>query len=161
MADTPVPAIMPARRRIRRMQCGDGKGCGAEAGSAVVEFVFLGVLLLVPVVYAILAVSQLQAAAFAAVGAADHAAKVFVAADTEPRARAAAVDAAARAVRNMGLPAGSEDVSVRCSGPCLHPGSRVTVTVTVSVALPLLPAGAGADVGRASASATHRVERFG
>jgi hypothetical protein len=132
-----------------------------EEGSAVVEFIFLGVLLLVPVVYAILTVSQVQAAAFAAVGAADHAAKVFVAADSEARARAAAADAAARAVRNMGLPAGSEDVAVRCSGPCLDPGSQVTVTVTVRVALPLLPSGTGADVGSASASATHRVERFG
>ncbi|WP_345150501.1 hypothetical protein [Arthrobacter ginkgonis] len=125
------------------------------------EFIFLGVLLLIPVVYAILTVSQLQAAAFAAVGAADHAAKVFVAADSEAGARASAANAAALAVRNMGLPAGSEEVAIRCSGPCLDPGSRVTVTVTVRVALPLLPSGAGADVGRASASATHRVERFG
>ena len=163
MASPAVPAHphATARHRFRCRWRGGGTCRAGESGSAVVEFIFLGVLLLIPVVYAILTVSQLQAAAFAAVGAADHAAKVFVAADSESGARASAANAAAVAVQNMGLSAGSEEVAIRCSGPCLDPGSRVTVTVTVRVALPLLPSGAGADVGRASASATHRVERFG
>ena len=37
----------------------------ADEGSAVVEFVTLGVLLLIPVIYFVLVMGQLQAAAFA------------------------------------------------------------------------------------------------
>ena len=48
-----------------------------EDGSAAVEFVFLGVLLLIPLVYLILTAGQVQGAAYAMVGAAEHAAKVY------------------------------------------------------------------------------------
>ncbi|MET1035182.1 MAG: hypothetical protein ABWX68_08115 [Arthrobacter sp.] len=132
-----------------------------ERGSAVVEFVFLGVVLLIPVVYLIITASQMQAASYAAVGAADHAAKVFATARTEGSGAAGARDAVDRAVGNMGLGAGSATMEYRCSGPCLDPGTTVTVRVSIAVGLPLLPPGMEAGVGTASSEATSRVDRFG
>lgn len=137
------------------------RATAAERGSAVVEFVFLGVILLVPLVYLIITASQLQAASYAAVGAADHAAKVFVAAGSESEGAAMANDAVARAVANMGLDAGAGTLRYTCSGPCLDPGTTVTASVTVKVSLPFLPHGLDASVGSASSTATHRVDRFG
>ncbi|XTR52881.1 hypothetical protein ACOM2C_06605 [Pseudarthrobacter sp. So.54] len=61
----------------------EAQGCTvedvAERGSAVVEFTFLSLLLMVPLVYFIITMAQLQGGSFAVVGAADQAAKVFVA----------------------------------------------------------------------------------
>ncbi|MEE1622172.1 hypothetical protein ACQ7DA_13460 [Zafaria sp. J156] len=147
----PAARLVGAARRLR-----DG-----EQGSAVIEFVFLGVVLLVPLAYLIITASQVQAASYAAVGAADHAAKVFVGAPDEATARARAQDAAARGASAMGLPASSATLSYSCSGPCLEPGTTVTVEVEVAIELPLLPPGVNAGIGSASATATHRVERFG
>ncbi len=66
-----------------------------DEGSAVVEFVGLVVVLLVPLVYLVLVVGRLEAATFAAEGAAREAARVFVASDepasAAPRALAAAI----------------------------------------------------------------------
>ena len=92
----------------------------------MVEFIFLGVLLLIPVVYAILTVSQLQAAAFAAVGAAA---------------------AAARALRHEGRAARPEEVAGRGCGPCQVPGTQGAVTRAVRVARPVGTPGGGADRG--------------
>lgn len=132
-----------------------------ERGSAIVEFVFLGVLLLIPIVYFVITASQLQAASYAAVGAADHAAKVFVGAATESEGAAKANDAAGRAVANMGIDGGAASLNYSCSGPCLQSGTTVTVSVKVELALPFLPPGLDARVGSASSTSTHRVDRFG
>ncbi len=67
---------------------------GTESGRAIVEFVFLGTLLLVPLVYLIMTLAQVQAAAYGATAAAREAGRAFTTAATEvqgmPRARAAA-----------------------------------------------------------------------
>src|SRR6478752_1023292 len=65
-------------------------GGDAERGSAVVEFTFLCLLLMVPVVYFIITVGLLQGGSFAVVGAADQAAKVYVAQPDAASGRAAA-----------------------------------------------------------------------
>src|SRR5213080_4024602 len=65
-----------------------------ERGSAVVEFTFLSLLLMVPLVYFIITVGQIQGGSFAVVGAADQAAKVFVAQPDAQSAQAAAEQAA-------------------------------------------------------------------
>lgn len=121
-----------------------------DRGSAVVEFVVLGVLLLVPAVYLVLCVARLQAAAFAAEGSAREAARV-VAAPALQGGRAAPVGqegraADARAVvalalADQGFEPSSGRLEVRCSAdPCSAPGSLVRTTVTVDVVLPGVPA---------------------
>ena len=49
-----------------------------DDGNAIVEFVYLAVLLMVPLVYVLLTVFQVQRAAFAASSAAREAGRVFV-----------------------------------------------------------------------------------
>lgn len=144
--------------RVRRMWSVLHAG---EDGSSIVEFIFLGVLLLIPVTYLIISASQLQAASFAAVGAADHAARTFAAADNEREGAARARTAVDVAVANLDIDAGSAAMEYGCSPSCLEPGSTVSVDVVIRVPLPFLPAGVGLDFGKASSSATVRVDRFG
>ena len=134
-----------------------------QRGSAVVEFTFLGLLLMVPVVYFVITVGQIQGGSFAVVGAADQAAKVFVAQPDEASGRAAAEQAAVVAIADYGHPADNARVEVSCDrGNCMAAGSAVTVTVHLSVPLPFVPF---SDAFRLNAShlsgtATQIVGRF-
>jgi predicted RNase H-like HicB family nuclease len=136
---------------------------GEERGSAVLEFIFLGLILLVPVVYVILSAAQLQGGSFAVVGAADHAAKVFVAADTPEDAEARARQAALVTLEDFGFSAGQADIKISCDGLCLAPGSTATVAVRLEVPLPLIPTMPGVNTSAATveSAATQSVERFG
>lgn len=111
-----------------------------DEGSAVVEFLGLALVLLVPLVYLVLVLGRLQAATFAAEGAAREAARVFVASDDVADAAPRAVAAAGLALADQGFdddPATA--VSIACSAACLTPGSEVTVDVRVEVPLPFVP----------------------
>lgn len=131
-----------------------------EHGSAVVEFVFLGLLLLVPVVYVVLAVGQVQAASFAVVGAADSAAKVYASAPNAGAGEQRAADAAELALSDFGLEPEGMAMDISCSEECLAPGTTVTVTVRFDVALPGLGFAGGSPVV-VDSEATQVVERFG
>jgi hypothetical protein len=134
-----------------------------QDGSAVVEFVFLAVLLMVPVVYLIITVGQLQSAAFAVVGAADQAAKVYVAAAEPAAARAAAEEAVMLAMADHGFEAGDVTLAISCSpSDCLSPGSTVSAAVTLRVPLPLVPTipGVNLDAARVAGQASQLVGRF-
>lgn len=132
-----------------------------QDGSSIVEFIFLVVLLLVPLVYLVVGAAQVQAASYAAVGAADHAAKVFVVANTEEQGRTRAVDAVRRATANMDIRSSRAHFSYSCRGACLTPGSTVTVNVSIETELPLLPAGWSWRTGNVGSTATQRVDRYG
>ncbi|OJV78957.1 MAG: pilus assembly protein TadE [Cellulomonas sp. 73-92] len=120
--------------RVRR-----GAWAGDE-GSAVVEFVGLTFVLLVPLVYLVLVVGRLEAATFAAEGAAREAARVFVASDEAASAAPRALVAAGVALADQGLHDDPADaVSIACSAACLTPGSEVAVDVRLSVPLPFVP----------------------
>jgi Flp pilus assembly protein TadG len=108
----------------------------AERGSAIVEFHFLGLLLLVPLVYVLLAVLDVQRASYGVTQAAREAGRIFVATGDEEAARLAAQVALA----DQSLPADSAEISIQCSaGPCYQPGVQVTVTVGSTVRLPFVP----------------------
>ncbi|KHL04984.1 hypothetical protein [Sinomonas humi] len=129
----------------------------------MVEFVVLGALLLVPVVYFVLTIGILQAAAYAAVGAADHAAKAFAAAPDISAARLRAEESVRVAVADFGMGAGSATVNVACSrSDCLEPGNVVTVSVEITAPLPLTESwGEGQPgAGRVTARASHIVGRY-
>lgn len=133
-----------------------------EEGSAAVEFVFLGVLLLVPLVYLILTAGQVQGAAYAMVGAAEHAAKVYAAASPEDGPDGQARAAAELALTDFGFDPGALELQIRCSPECGVPGSTVTVTAAMNVPLPF--AGAlGADLApvRVDSTSMQTVERYG
>ena len=115
-----------------------------DEGSAVLEFVSLGVLLLVPVVYLVVCLGQVQAAAFAVEGASREAARVLARADDEQEAVQRVDAVVALALRDQGLADPDDprpDVEVVCSAdPCTAPETRVSVTVQVEVVLPGVPA---------------------
>lgn len=133
-----------------------------DTGSASVEFITVGMLMLVPLVYLVLAVSAIQAGAFAAEGAARQAARVFVQAPDLEAAEDSAQRALEFALADHGIEGGAR-LAVTCSTPsCLTRQAFVTVTVDISVPLPLVPALLG-DFPLAvpiHATATEQVSRF-
>lgn len=114
-----------------------------DAGSAVVEFVSLAVLLLVPVIYLVLTVGRVQAAAFAVEGASREAARSVAAApdDATGARRAATAVQLALADQGFARPGDpSPSISVDCStSPCTVAEGLVRVTVEVEVVLPGVP----------------------
>ena len=116
-------------------------GRRADGGSAVVEFLGVSLLLLVPLVYLVLTLGRIQAAAFAVEGAAREAGRVVVGARSFEDGVARARAAADLAFADQGVEASAADaVSFRCSAdPCLEPGARIVVDVAVRVGLPAVP----------------------
>lgn len=82
-----------------------------ERGAATVEFLGLTLVLLIPVVYLMIYVSQVQAAAFASVAAADQAVKAVVADADHPSAGAAHATVEL-ALADYGVGAGQYDLTV-------------------------------------------------
>lgn len=143
-----------AARAVRRRLAGEG-------GSASLEFLTVGMILLVPLVYLVLAVASIQAAALGVEGAARQAARVAV---MEAGASAASVERTVGVVlADYGVDTGAASVSIDCSGPCDEPGTRITVRVSAAVALPLVPqvlAASSIGTVRLDGIATHTVSRF-
>ena len=131
-----------------------------ERGSAIIEFHFLGLLLMVPLIYVLLAVLDVQRASYGVTQAAREAGRIFVATGNESAARLAARVALA----DQGLAADAADISIRCSAaPCYQPGAQVTVTVGSTVRLPFVPEVlAGAVNAEIPVDATHAsvIDRF-
>jgi len=137
-----------------------------ESGSAALEFVTAGLILLLPMVYLVLVMAALQAGALAVEGAARQAARVFVQAETDVDAEAAAARAIEFALADYGLESSAATVAISCRpepSDCLTRQGFVTVEVGVSVALPLTPPALSVDAPLAiplSATATQQVSRF-
>lgn len=141
-----------------------GRRWADERGSASLEFVTVGMIMLVPLVYLVLAVSSIQAGAMAAEGAARHGARVFVQARDTESAAAAANRALQFALADHGLQADAAALAVSCQPTaCLTRGARVTVTVSLTVPLPLVPPALFGDFPLTvpiTSSATQQVSRF-
>jgi hypothetical protein len=126
------------RRGGLRPRPSDGEG--AEAGSAVVEFVFLAVLLMVPLLYLVLALARVQAGAFAVSMAAREAGRAYVTAESADTAAPRARAAAGLAFSDQGFDVRQTRLALVCDDePCLRPDGRVRVTASVTVPLPLVP----------------------
>lgn len=138
----------------------------ADEGSASLEFITAGMLLLVPIVYLVLVMSSLQAGAFAVEGAARQAARVYVQSATVAEANAAAGRAVQFALADYGLESSAVSVSVSCQpspSRCLQRRGFVTVVVTTTVPLPLVPPVLDLDAPLSvpvSSTATQQVSRF-
>ena len=134
-----------------------------DEGSASLEFLTVGMLLLVPLVYLVIAVSVIQAAAFAVEGAVRQAARVFVQAPDAAAAEASAQRALQFALADYDITVPAT-LSVTCTkDPCLTRQEFVTVSVDVSVPLPLVPPAIVGSFPLAvplHATATEQVSRF-
>lgn len=107
-----------------------------EQGSAIVEFYFLGILLLVPLVYLMVTLLDVQRTAYGVTQAAREAGRLLAATGDEDAARTAA----AIALDDQGVEASEVDLAFECTTePCYAPGGEITVTVAATVQLPLVP----------------------
>lgn len=119
-----------------------------EGGNAVVEFVFIGVLTLVPLIYLLLAIFDVQRSVFAVTQAAREAGRAAVSASTVSSGQARAQYAAELALADQGLPAtgvrvGYAPAGASCtqagSATTLTPGQDFAVCVTRTYTLPGVP----------------------
>ena len=153
--------IASLRTRLRLL--GQPDACG-QAGSAIVEFVFLAVLMLVPLFYLVMVLARLQAGAYAVSAASREAGRAYVTAQVPAQAPARAHSAAGLAFADQGFQSESS-IQIGCDGtPCLRPEGRLQITATVWVPMPLVPAFFAAIVPlQIPISATHiaSVGRFG
>ncbi len=111
-----------------------------DGGNAIIEFVYLAVLLMLPLVYVLLTVFRVQAASYAVSSAAREAGRVYATAETLDEAGPRAFAAASLVMSDSDLPLRADQMEITCSSrPCLVPGSQVNVVLTYQVALPLVP----------------------
>lgn len=110
-----------------------------DAGSAVVEFVWLAILLMIPLVYIVLAAATVQRVAFAETTAAREAARAYATAASDEEGERRAELAVAMAMRDQGVEWQPRGRVVEC-GPCTFaPGSAFSVDIGTVVPLPFVP----------------------
>ena len=126
-----------------------------DDGNAIVEFSFLAVVVIVPLVYVLLSVFAIQRAAYAVTNAAREGGRVFTTAPNEADGTARAEAAVAIAMGDAGL--SGVRPQINCSeDPCFTPGGTVTVTVRQYIALPFVPTRVfGHPVAGVTVSAAH------
>ena len=132
-----------------------------EQGTAVVEFIWLALLLIIPIVYILVAVFDVQRSAYGVSAASRSAARAFILAPDVRTAYERANRAATVALGDQRV----EDATVviTCSptpADCLTPGSSVRVVVRMTQALPLTPTALGDQVAPITVDSTH-VEPYG
>ena len=130
-----------------------------DAGNALIEFSGLAVVLMVPLVYVLLGVFEVQRASFGVTEAARQAGRAYATADDAASGQARAAAAARLAMRDQGLDC---DACLTGLGGGLQPDARVTATVESFVQLPLLGAFLDRERGGIRVEATHveHVDRF-
>lgn len=111
----------------------------AERGSALVEFLGGMFVLLLPLVYLVLTLSNVQAAVFAAEGAAREAGRHLTTASSIDEGLARAQLSVVTAFADHGIDVdATHALDVHClADPCLEPGAHLGIDVGIEVPLPL------------------------
>lgn len=130
-------------RRVRRLLA------AAERGAAIVEFTFLAIVVVLPLMYLVIGFSAVQRGAFAATAGAREAGRALSTADDPAAGLARAQYAAEIAVEDQAVdltdldvgyaPAGANCAAAGTYQPALTPGERFVVCVTVVIRVPGLP----------------------
>ena len=131
-----------------------------DDGSAVVELVWLAILLLVPVLWIVLSLFEVQRGAFGVTTAARSAARAFALAPDDSSGRSAAQAAARQALVDQGVDDVPVDVAISCTPyptQCHSGTSVITVVVASRVVLPLMPDVLGDDRPTFALDASHTV----
>lgn len=137
-----------------------------EDGSAPIEFIFVGLLLLVPLVYLVIALGAVQHQSLGVEAGARHIARAISAASDAADAEAQAEAVRAAVTAEYGLDPATVVVDVSCAGTaadCPAAGATLVVTVQASAVLPLVPPILGLDhLARVpvEATAVQKVSRF-
>ena len=130
-----------------------------EEGSALIEVTWLAILLMVPLVYVLLSVFDVQRGAFGVSAASRAAGRAYSLADSDAQGRSRARAAARTALADQGFDDGF-DLDITCTPEprnCLSPGSVITVVVRAQVDLPLAPPALGGGAPSFRVESTHRV----
>ena len=132
---------------------------GSERGSALIEVTWLAILLLVPLVYLLISVFDVQRGAFGVSAASRAAGRAYALADSDAEGRSQARSAARTALADKCIEGGF-DLDISCTPTprnCMSPGSVITVVVRTRVDLPLAPAALGGGAPSFRVDSTHRV----
>ena len=111
----------------------------SDIGTAIVEFLVIGVLILVPLLYATLMVVRVEAAAMASTQAVREASRAFMMADAAAQGFRDARVASNLALADQGFKVSDDALKITCSMRCLTPESQLKVQLTWQVDLPWLP----------------------
>ena len=131
-----------------------------EAGSALVEFSWLAIILVVPLIWVVISVFEVQQGAFATSAAARAAGRAYALAPDDATGEARAIAAVEQVLADQGTPGQRARVRVSCDAPgdnCHVGTSVITVTVDSGVDLPFFPAIFGTGAASFSLDATHTV----
>jgi Flp pilus assembly protein TadG len=130
-----------------------------EQGSALVELTWLGLLLLVPLLWIVLSVFEVQRGAFAVSGAARAAGRAYALAPSDAIGQARAEAAARQVLTDQGVGGKPLGLAVSCApaGDCHAAGAVITVDIRSRVDLPLLPDVLGGGAPSFALNASHTV----
>ncbi|MFN8194446.1 MAG: hypothetical protein U0R80_09200 [Nocardioidaceae bacterium] len=113
----------------------------AERGSALVELTWLGIILIIPTIWIVLSVFEVQRGAFGVSAASRAAGRAYALAPDDATGRVRAESAARQALADQGVEAPFE-LRVTCTpypADCHSGTSVITVVVHSRVDVPLLP----------------------
>lgn len=119
-----------------------------DLGSAALEFILVGLVLLVPVVYLVFSLGLIQGQSLGAEAGARHIARTVATATDEQDAAQRADRVLGAIVDQYGLAPDAVSVSLACTpagASCPEAGAVVAVTLRTTVALPLVPPVLGLD----------------
>ena len=135
-------------------------GLRDERGSALVEFSWLAIILLVPLVWLVVSVFEVQQGAFATSAAARAAGRAYALAPDDATGKDRADAVVRQVLADQGTPGQRARVRITCETPgdACHVGTAViTVHVDSGVELPFFPAILGKGAASFSLDATHTV----
>lgn len=131
-----------------------------ERGSALVELTWLGVLLLIPMLWIVMSVFEVQRGAFAVSAAATAAGRAYALAPTDAEGQRRAEQVARQALVDQGIDDAPLDIQVSCTpypANCHSGTSVITVRIASRVDLPLMPQVLGGDAPSFALDASHTV----
>lgn len=137
-----------------------------ERGSAALEFILVGLLLLVPVIYLTVALGLIQGQSMGVESAARHVARAVAQSADGDGARASADRVLRSVIDEYDLDPAAVDLALSCrpqGAACPQSGATLIVTVRARVALPLVPPVLGLDRIASipvESSAAQKVSRF-
>ncbi|WP_341580076.1 TadE family protein [Microbacterium schleiferi] len=137
-----------------------------ERGSASLEFLTVGLLMLVPLIYVVVALGQIQHQALGAEAAARHVARAISLSSDATSASSSASEVLSAVMAEYDLDASATSLSISCvpaSVSCPTAGAAVRVSVATRVSLPFAPPVLGLDQIASvpvEASAVQRMSRF-
>ena len=131
-----------------------------ERGSALVEFSWLAIILIVPLIWVVISVFEVQQGAFATSAAARAAGRAYALAPDDATGKERAEAVVRQVLAEQGTPGQKAKVTVSCRAPgdnCHVGTSVITVRVDSGVDLPFFPAILGTGAASFSLDATHTV----